>query len=613
MAPRDLATMAIGVAGLVLGNRQPLMENATPPRIGPEVGPEVNPEIQRPASSQGNLQRDLQRERQTGPKIALKQQQRHLLLLTAAVSSGCGLAAELLLGTLTSYLVGAQALAYGVAVGGFLAAMGLGAYLSRFVASPQPLRTADRPASQSALSPAFSPAPPPALPPALPSDAVQQAQLIRSFFTIEILLAPLIALVPLGLFLLFILNGPVWIGLTFSTLLLGILSGMEVPLLTRLIELDAQDLSNSLAGVLALDYVGALAGSLLFPAVLLPWVGLLPSAFLIGSLPAWMVFFLARAFPKMKSWRYAGLGIAIALWAITPAVLPFSANLENKLYKAPVVWRSQSTYQRIVLTRYGQDVRLFLNGELQLSTVDEYRYHEALVHPAMAAATQSGSAPKQVLLLGAGDGMALREVLKWPSVEQVTLVELDPAVIELAQTQTALLKFNQNALSDPRVTIQYGDAFKAVPQLETLFDVIIADFPDPDEVAIAKLYSKGFYQQLRSRLAPDGILVTQASSPFFAPKVIACITKTLNATGLIAAPYSISVPSFGPWGFVIAASTPLSFANAELPVETQFLTPQLLPTLFVLAKDVTDQTVKINQLSDPVIVPYQSNPRWSVY
>jgi len=596
VAPHDLATMAIGVAGLALENRQPLMENAIPPRIGPEVGPEVSPDGQRPESPQKDLQRDLQEERQTASKIALKQQQRHLLLLTAAVSSGCGLAAELLLGTLTSYLVGAQALAYGVAVGGFLAAMGLGAYLSRFVAVPK-----HPPASQPTLSPA------------LPSDAVQQTQLIRSFFTIEILLAPLIALVPLGLFLLFILNGPVWIGLTFSTLLLGILSGMEVPLLTRLIELDAQDLSNSLAGVLALDYVGALAGSLLFPAVLLPWVGLLPSAFLIGSLPAWMVFFLARAFPKMKSWRYAGLGIAITLWAITPAVLPFSANLENKLYKAPVVWRSQSTYQRIILTRYGEDVRLFLNGELQLSTVDEYRYHEALVHPAMAAATQSGSAPKQVLLLGAGDGMALREVLKWPSVEQVTLVELDPAVVELAQTQAALVKFNQDALSDPRVTLQYGDAFKAVPQLETLFDVIIADFPDPDEVAIAKLYSKGFYQQLRSRLAPNGILVTQASSPFFAPKVIACITKTLNATGLIAAPYSISVPSFGPWGFVIAANTSLSFANAELPVETQFLTPKLLPTLFVLAKDVTDQTVKINQLSDPVIVPYQSNPRWSVY
>ena len=515
---------------------------------------------------------------------ALTSHQRKLLLLTAAVSSGCGLAAELLLGTLTSYLVGAQALAYGVAVGGFLAAMGLGAYLSRFVAND-----------------------------AGSSLGEQQRQLITSFFTIEIVLAPLVAFIPLGLFVLFTFNGPVWVGLTFSTLILGLLSGMEVPLLTRLIELDSQDLKDSLAGVLALDYVGALAGSLLFPAVLLPWVGLLPAAFVIGSMPAWMVFLLARAFPQMRAWRYVGLGLAIALCTITPAVLPFSSNLENKLYKAPVVWRSQSAYQRIVLTRYGQDVRLFLNGELQLSTVDEYRYHEALVHPAMVAATRSDSVPKNVLLLGAGDGMALREVLKWPSVENVTIIELDPDVVELAKTQTALVRFNQNAFDDPRVTLRYGDAFKQVPQLEKTFDVIVADFPDPDEIAIAKLYSKGFYQQLRSHLAPDGILVTQASSPFFAPKVISCITKTLAATGLTAAPYNVNIPSFGPWGFVIATNRPLSFENASLPVETQFLTPELLPTLFVLPKDTIDSSVEINQLSDPVIVPYQSNPRWSVY
>lgn len=514
----------------------------------------------------------------------LTQKQRHLLLLTAAVSSGCGLAAELLLGTLTSYLVGAQALAYGVAVGGFLAAMGIGAYLSGFVAARPSL-----------------------------SEKAQQRQLLNGFFLIELALAPLVALVPLGLFTLFTLNGPVWVGLTFGTLVLGILSGMEVPLLTRLIELDKHDLSGSLAGVLALDYVGALAGSLLFPAVLLPWVGLLPSAFIIGSLPAWMVFALALAFPRMRPWRYVGLGLAIALCVITPSVLPFSANLENKLYKAPVIWRSRSNYQRIVLTRFGQDVRLFLNGELQLSTIDEYRYHESLVHPAMAVATADELPPKNVLLLGAGDGMALREVLKWPSIEQVTILELDPAVVNLAQTQASLVKFNQNAFDDPRVTIQYGDAFKRVPQLTTLFDVIIADFPDPDEVAIAKLYSKGFYQQLRSRLSPNGILVTQASSPFFAPKVIACITKTLEATGLVAAPYSVNIPSFGPWGFVIATQKEISFAGVDLPIETQFLTPELLPTMFVMAKDVTETAVKVNQLSNPVIVPYQSNPRWSVY
>lgn len=529
-----------------------------------------------------NLPPSLKSEEISGPsKLTLAQ--RRWLLLTAAVSSGSGLAAELLLGTLTSYLVGAQALAYGVAVGGFLAAMGLGAYLSRFVAAGKTL-----------------------------SEAAQQRQLLNSFFIIEIVLAPLVALVPMALFALFTLGGPIWIGLVFSTLLLGILSGMEVPLLTRLIELDQHDLGDSLAGVLALDYVGALVGSLLFPAVLLPWIGLLPSAFIIGSFPAWMVFALALVFPRMRPWRYVGLALAVLLCAVTPAVLPLSGKLENKLYKAPVVWREQSPYQRIVLTKFGQDVRLFLNGELQLSTVDEYRYHEALVHPAIAAASKT-ALPKRVLLLGAGDGMALREILKWPSIEKVTLIELDPAVVQLASTQPALVSANGDTLSDSRVEVRYGDAFKQVPQLTEQFDVIIADFPDPDEVAIAKLYSQGFYQQLRAHLKPTGVLVTQASSPFFAPKVIACITKTLAATGLKAAPYNVNIPSFGPWGFVIAAQQALSFEDTPLPITTRFLSSELLPTLFVMAKDTVDAAVDINQLSNPVIVPYQSNPRWAMY
>jgi spermidine synthase len=209
--------------------------------------------------------------------------------------------------------------------------------------------------------------------------------------------------------------------------------------------------------------------------------------------------------------------------------------------------------------------------------------------------------------------MALREVLKWPSVEQVTIFELDPAMIELAKTQPALAKFNQGALADPRVVVRYGDAFKLVAQLKTAFDVIIADFPDPDEVAIAKLYSQGFYQQVRSHLTAKGVFVTQSSSPFFAPKVIACIAKTLSATGLTAYPYGIDVPSFGPWGFVIAAQRDLTFANVSLPVSTQFLTAELLPTLFVLAKDTAVSVVEINQLANPVIVPYQADPRWAVY
>jgi spermidine synthase len=517
------------------------------------------------------------------PGGVLSQQQRLLLLIAAAVSSITGLAVELLLGTLASYLVGNQALSYGLAVGGFLAAMGIGAYLSRWVA---------------------------------------QKQLLQAFVTIELLIAPLSALLPLSLFGLFVIDGPFWVGLILVTLILGTLAGMEVPILTRILEPE-DGVSDALAGVLALDYLGALLGSLLCPVLLLPWLGLFPAAAVIGALPAFMVFALSRSFPKLWRWRWLGLGLGLGLLVLAPFTLPLGDTLENQLYQAPIISRFQSAYQRIVLTRRGKDVRLFLDGDLQLSTLDEYRYHEALVHPALSANLAALNPPnatpaatqRQVLLLGAGDGMAVREILKWPDVGAVTLIELDPAVINFGQHHPALVKANQNALLNPKVTIEIADAFTAAPMLPQQFDVIIADFPDPDRAILAKLYAQGFYQRLLSRLKPEGVFVTQASSPFFAPKVFACITATLKSVGLIPYPYLAEVPSFGPWGFVIASRQPLPVAQLSLPIATRYLTVAMLSNLFELPADLQPQLgqVKINRLIQPVITEYQNDPRWEGY
>jgi spermidine synthase len=514
----------------------------------------------------------------------LTRNQRRLLLSAAAISSSCGLAIELLLGTLASYLVGNQALAYGVAVGGFLAAMGLGAYLSRFIAQ------SDRP-----------------------------DQLQTAFVWVELLMAPLSALLPLGLFGLFVINGSFWLGLCLATVLLGTVAGMELPLLTRLLEKDAE-LREALAGALAWDYLGALLGSLLFPIVLLPSLGLLPSAALIGAAPAFMVALLGRVFPVMRRWGYVGLSLGIALCLLTPAVIPLGDRLEDNLYRAPIVARVQSTYQRIVLTRRAQDLRLFLDGDLQFSSVDEYRYHEALVHPAMSSnqllrgdRPTNDSLNRRVLILGAGDGLALREVLKWPDVERVVVVDLDPAVVNLAKRHPFLVQANANAFADRRVQVIHADAFTVAPRLPDTFDVIIADFPDPDRDILAKLYAEGFYRRLLARLAPKGVLVTQASSPFFAPKAFACVVATLEATGLNAYPYLAEVPSFGLWGFVLAARSPVTIAQLNLPIATRFLTPASMQQLFTLPKDIVLGGVEVNRLAHPVIVRYQSDARWATY
>lgn len=508
------------------------------------------------------------------PWVPLGRSQRNLLLAATAVCSACGLAVELLLGTLASYLVGNQALAYGVAVGGFLAAMGIGSYLSRFLVTE-----GDR--------------------------SQQQEQLLRHFMQVELAIAPLSAFLPLGLFAIFVVDGPLWIGLSLVTLILGTLAGIEIPLLTRIFEQD-DGVKDAIAGVLALDYAGALVGSLAFPVILLPWLGLFPSAAIIGAFPALMVVILAQNFPSLRSWRIWGLTISLILIGFAPLAIPLSNTLENNLYDAPIIARVRSPYQRIVLTRWRQDVRLFLDGDLQLSTIDEYRYHEALVHPAMSATPH----PKRVLLLGAGDGMAAREVLKWPQVERLLLIDLDPEVVNLSRRHPFLKRVNQESLDNPRLEVRIADAFLAAPALDEQFDVIIADFPDPDRAILAKLYAEGFYRRLLPRLANDGVLVTQASSSFFAPRVMACIVATLESVGLSVHPYTVQVPSFGPWGFVLASREAIHPETWTLPVETRFLTQPLLAHLFDLPADIQFSDVEVNRLSRPAIVTYQTHNRW---
>ncbi len=498
--------------------------------------------------------------------------QRNLLLLAAAISSASGLASELLLGTLTSYLVGNEALSYGIAVGGFLAAMGVGSYLTRFIGN-------------------------------------KGDTLLTAFMTVELLIAPLNGILPLGLFLLFIMGGEIWLGLALVTLILGTLAGLEIPLLTRMVEAE-EGVKEALAGVLAMDYFGALVGSLAFPVVLLPVVGMFPAAAILGIFPAVMVFLIARSFPQLRQWRILGLATALILAVCAVMVVPITQRLENNLYGDPIIQQTQSAYQRLVLTRRGNDIRLFLDGDLQFSTTDEYRYHEALVHPALTAVAN----PKKVLLLGAGDGLALREVLKWDSVERAMLIELDPKVVEWAKTYPALVQANQEAYHDARVEVRYGDAFQLIAEIETQYDVIIADFPDPDRNVLAKLYSLGFYRQLQAHLSPNGVFVTQASSPFFAPKAFSCIAKTLKATNFNVYPYTINVPSFGPWGFVLATKTPFHPEKTDLPpLKTRFLSPALFSSLFVLPKDITLQEVEVNSLAHPVIVNYERDRRWILY
>ena len=403
--------------------------------------------------------------------------------------------------------------------------------------------------------------------------------------------------------------------LVVAAALVGTLIGAEIPVLVTLVhEVRADHPGDVAADLFAADYVGALVGGLAFPFVLLPVFGQIQGALVVGGVnvaAAAVVGALGgRELPARVRWAGAGT-LAGVLGVLVVALLlagRFEISARQALYDDPIVAAQRSAYQDIVVTESmsigGQpDVRLFLNGDLQFSSIDEYRYHEALVHPAMAGPHG------RVLVLGGGDGLALREVLRYPDVDQVTLVELDPAVLRLARQDHRLTRLNRQSLADPRVEVVETDAFGWVRTSPAPFDVVIADFPDPEEPATAKLFSVEFYGIVAHRvLSPGGRLVVQGGSPYFAAEAFWGIDATLRAGGFSTRPYHADVPSFGDWGFVLATvgTGPPDLRLAEpAPEPLRYLSADVLRAAAVFPPDRGPRDVEPSTLNRPKILDYE--------
>jgi spermidine synthase len=282
---------------------------------------------------------------------------------------------------------------------------------------------------------------------------------------------------------------------------------------------------------------------------------------------------------------------------------------EDQLYSDDIIYTTTSAYQRILITQGRAGFQLFLNGNLQFSSADEYRYHESLVHPAMAAAARP---PRRVLILGGGDGLALREVLKYPGIEQVTLVDLDPKMTGLSRTFAPLGRLNGQSLRDRRVRIVNEDAFVWIEKERDRFDAAIIDFPDPNSFALGKLYTTRFYRLLRARLTPDAAISVQCTSPLFARQSYWCIIRTMEAAGWSVRPYQTTVPSFGVWGFALARMQPFA-APAHVAVPVRYLDDATLGAMFVFARDMGSVPVEVNRLDNQMLVRYYEEEwrRWS--
>jgi len=330
-------------------------------------------------------------------------------------------------------------------------------------------------------------------------------------------------------------------------------------------------------------------------------LGLIRTGIAFGLLNAGVAVWALWLFRgQLRRWRAHALACTAVVGGLLAGLLAadhLTTWAEDRFYGDRVIYKASSDYQRIVVTGGPAGVRLFLNGNLQFHERDEYRYHEALVHPALAA----HGAPKRVLVLGGGDGLAVREILKYPEVEQVTLVDLDAHVTELFATQPRLRALNHEVLRDPRVRVVNADAFTWLEQQNGVWDVMVIDFPDPSSYAIGKLYTTSFYQVVDQHLAAGGYAVVQTTSPLIARQSFWIVAATLEAVGLTTMPYHAHVPSFGEWGFIIASRRPWRMPTA-LPADLRFLTLTGLPALLDFPPDMARVTAEPNRLSDQVLV-----------
>ena len=346
-----------------------------------------------------------------------------MLLAAVAACAACGIIYELALLTLSTSLNGGGIVATSLIVAGYIAALGAGALLVK---------------------------------PLLHWAAI-------TFVAVEALLAIVGGLSAAALYVMFSFVGGSLLMLALGTALIGGLVGAEVPLLMTLLQQGphrrtATDTGRTLANLNAADYLGALIGGLVWPFVLLPHLGMIRGAAatgIINLLAAAVVVDFPAATGGHRAAADHGAGRAGRWrWRCLPPCCCAAQDIETtsrqRLYADPIIAYRQSAYQEIVVTRRGNDMRLYLDGGLQFSTRDEYRYTESLVYPALGAGARS------VLVLGGGDGLAARELLRTPGVDKIVQVELDPAVIELARS--TMRYANGGSLDNPRVHVVTGDA-----------------------------------------------------------------------------------------------------------------------------------------------------------
>lgn len=483
-------------------------------------------------------------------------------MLTTLIISGCSMTYELIISAVSSYLLGNSTLQYSLTIGVYMFALGLGSYLSRFF----------------------------------------KHSLYNTLIKIELGIGIIGGTSSLILFLANLYIESYGVVMFILIFIIGGFAGAEIPILTRLIEEEQQDLKLTLSALFSFDYIGGLVGAIVFPLLLLPYLGYIGASFLCGFLNVGCgLLILIKYKHKIKaSGIYRRLAVAVAVLMLFGIVFAnnLSRVIEGGLYRDQVIYSKQTKYQKIVITKHKDDTRLYIDGNCQFSAADEYRYHEALVHVPMSKL----ESPERVLILGGGDGLALREVLKY-DVKAVDLVDLDEEIVNISKTNPHLRAINQDSLRSDRLTVYNEDAYKYLETNKKQYDLILVDLPDPNSEVLNKLYSNVFYRLCKHSMTEDGLMVVQSTSPYYAKKAFWSINKTIQSEGFTVLPYHLEVPAFGDWGFNLACKhTPP--AGFDFKVETRYLSEENVQALFMFGKDEKNDDVEVNRLTKPVLMQY---------
>jgi spermidine synthase len=484
--------------------------------------------------------------------------------------------------------------------------------------------------------------------------------LIYSFIFVEILLAVAGGFSPTLTYISYGYTAHYVLVLYFFVSIIGIMIGLEIPVIIRINNDFSSELSTNLGNILSADYIGSLIGSLIYVFILLRLMPITEAAFLTAGINFSLAFVTLIYFKKinlLKKSFFISVIMLITFFALIYGYInnrQWNIKIEQPLYNDPVVLSKTTQYQHIAITHYKpfDETRLFLNGNLQLCSIDEQRYHEPMVHPVINLVPVK----KRVLILGGGDGCVLREVLKYETIEEILLVDLDPAMTQLAKTHPLLTKINKNALKDSRTITITGqgitpgiskrlyikamdrknkakqiitqkladvkvinvDADKFLSNIPGFWDVIIIDMPDPSTPELAKLYSKEFYKKVKQHLSLHGMMVVQATSPYLAKQSFLCIGRTIKSAELSILPFHENVPSFGDWGWFLAWHPNIKkekilkkIETLTFNVPTKFITPQVFKSELIFGKnELESERKEINTILYPALLSIYNHESW---